>query len=542
MMHPENLLRQIENEPYRVLAEACRRNFFFFVKEFWEIIIDEEPVWNWHIPFLCKEFEKLLWPVIARLPKPYDLVINISPGTTKTTIASIMFPAWAWIARLPAGYDEKAEHLARKRAQRLYLDDPRPGGSNLRFITGSYALDIALKNSAFSRDIIKSDKYNLYFPEIALRSDQDAKTDYANTQRGSRFSTSVGAKVTGVHAHIIGIDDPIDPEQALSDPDRIRANEFIDNIRTRTVEKRVTPIYLIMQRLHEEDPTNKLLKGAKKVRHIRLPGDDSWTIAPDELRREYEKNDGLFDPVRMSREILEDLRFILGPNKYGGQIGQDPKPREGGMFQKKWFEIVEAAPEGGFMARGWDFAGTKVTGKAKSLQAATVGVLVKLVGARVREGKLVSGTVYIMDEAHGYTTGAETRKMMRACASQDGVECIQDIPQDPGQAGKDQVTNMVANLHGFVTKFSVESGDKAVRAEPLSAQCEVGNVKLVKGIWNSEWLEEVTFFPNGRKDRVDATVRAYNRVVRMAIAASTQIAVGGPEGIENERAFVPERG
>jgi hypothetical protein len=65
-------------------------------------------------------------------------------------------------------------------------------------------------------------------------------------------------------------------------------------------------------------------------------------------------------------------------------------------------------------------------------------------------------------------------------------------------------------------------------------------VKLVKGAWNKDWLDEVTLFPNARKDRVDATVRAYNRALRLAAAAARS--VGGPEGVANDRAMSPGEG
>ena len=76
----------------------------------------------------------------------------------------------------------------------------------------------------------------------------------------------------------------------------------------------------------------------------------------------------------------------------------------------------------------------------------------------------------------------------------------------------------------------MESGDKIVRADPFSAQCEAGNVKLVRGEWNNPWLEEMTIFPNGRKDRSDATVRAYNRIIK---TAQSQLAfrLGKPRGV-----------
>ena len=97
---------------------------------------------------------------------------------------------------------------------------------------------------------------------------------------------------------------------------------------------------------------------------------------------------------------------------------------------------------------------------------------------------------------------------------QDGPDVTADIPQDPGQAGKSQVRYMVQQLPGYNVRFSPESGDKEVRATPLSAQAEAGNVKLVRGAWNATFLEEAEIFPNSDyKDQVDAASRAFNRLV-----------------------------
>src|SRR5688572_470905 len=79
------------------LAQSiCRESFYHFVKEFWEVLIPEELVPNWHIKFLCDEAQKLAERIFRRLPKEHDMVVNIPPGTTKSTIFSIMFPAWLW--------------------------------------------------------------------------------------------------------------------------------------------------------------------------------------------------------------------------------------------------------------------------------------------------------------------------------------------------------------------------------------------------------------------------------------------------------------
>ena len=80
-----------------VKAELCKRDFFFFVQEFWGEIIPDEPVYNWHIKYLCDELQQIVERVARREDKLYDLVINIPPGTSKSTIATVMLPAWAWI-------------------------------------------------------------------------------------------------------------------------------------------------------------------------------------------------------------------------------------------------------------------------------------------------------------------------------------------------------------------------------------------------------------------------------------------------------------
>src|SRR4051812_20029057 len=87
----------------QIKAELCRRSFYRFVQDFWEIIIPEDPVWNWHIKYLCDEAQEIIMRLRKtadhpkREKKPHDLIINIPPGSTKSTILSIMLPAWAWV-------------------------------------------------------------------------------------------------------------------------------------------------------------------------------------------------------------------------------------------------------------------------------------------------------------------------------------------------------------------------------------------------------------------------------------------------------------
>lgn len=520
MIVAENpIIQEVFLNPHLVKAERCRRSLFFFIQEFWDVVIKEDPVYNWHIPFLCKELEKIAYRVIANQPKLYDLIINIPPGTTKSTIMAQMFPVWVWVAKLPENY------LSKK------IVPIKKTGAHCRFITGSYSSALALEHAEYSRDIIRSDKFKLYFPDVEIRYDKDMKSNYKNTEGGTRFSTSVGATVTGTHGHFIIIDDPLNPGQATSDTERESANRWIDiTLSTRKVNKEITPTILIMQRLHQDDPTGHLLnKKEKKIKHICLPGDTLYDVKPKKLKRKY--IDGLLDPSRLNRKVLLEMHTDLGSYGYAGQVGQDPRPREGGMFQRDWFEIVEVAPAGGTISvRGWDFAGTSEfeAKKQSSNPAYTAGVKMKS----------VNGVFYIEHVIRFRGSPGAVRKSLLNMASQDGTDVLVDGPQDPGQAGKAQAQDFAAYLAGYNVRFSPESGDKVLRAEPFSAQCEAGNVKLIRGKWNDDYLDESEFFPNGFKDQIDAAARAFRRLLK--IMKTNLIMIGGPGNVINTNQLRPD--
>ena len=108
----------------------------------------------------------------------------------------------------------------------------------------------------------------------------------------------------------------------------------------------------------------------------------------------------------------------------------------------------------------------------------------------------------------------KVQEQVKAAAKDDGFDVIQDLPQDPGQAGKAQVTAMAKLLHGFNFRSSPESGDKETRAVPFAAQVEAHNVFLVKATWNYDFVEEAATFPTGTfKDQIDAASRAYAAVL-----------------------------
>jgi predicted phage terminase large subunit-like protein len=107
-------------------------------------------------------------------------------------------------------------------------------------------------------------------------------------------------------------------------------------------------------------------------------------------------------------------------------------------------------------------------------------------------------------------TPRQVEELMVNTAQKDGPKVIVAIPEDPGQAGKSQMSYLTRQLAGFSVISSRETGSKATRAMPLASQVEAGNVSIVRAEWGRALLDEMRDFPWGKKDdQVDALVRAF---------------------------------
>ncbi len=464
-----------------LVRSICEESFYEFVREFWYSIIQETPVWNWHIKYLCDELQLLAEDVFAKKPKKYDLIINVSPGSTKSTIASVMFPAWTWTRQASA-----------------------------RCICGSYAHPLALDLSRKSRDVVTSDRradngpgFVDCWPEIKLREDQNTKGYFANTKGGIRYAVGVNGSVTGMHAHFIIVDDPLNPNESTSEVEVKKANRWMDEtLSSRKVNKEITPTILIMQRLHQIDPTGERLEKKVPVKHICLPADcTEYEVKPPELSERY--IDGLMDPVRLSKKILTEARENLGEYGYASQFGQSPIPRGGGQFKIEHIAIGQP-PFGGNgivrKARFWDFASTDGGGDW------TVGGLL---------GYDEQNRVWILDIIRGQWSPAKRMSVIKQTAENDGRDVIIGIEQEPGSSGKDSVEAAIRMLQGFRVYPVRATGSKSDRAEPLAVQVDGENVSIQRAGWNRELLDEMKYFPNSRHDdQVDAIAGAYNLLTK----------------------------
>ena len=472
LLKAELARREAAEEMERVNRDAdkirarCGR-LIEFVKEFWPVL---EPnatfVNNWHIQAICEHLEAVTDGRINRL------LITVPPGSMKSLLVSVFWQAWEWG---PAG---------------------KPF---LRYLSTAFNDGPVLRDAGKFLNLVTSEKFQALWP---LRLDRSALTAMENEARGDRRAVAFGS-LTSQRGDRLVIDDPHSTTTAESDVERFKTTrQFREGALNRLNDAQRSAIVVIMQRLHEEDLAGVILALKMGFVHLMLPQE----FEPERRCetsigfRDPRTYDGeLLDPVRWPRDIWEKYKRETTAYAIAGQYQQRPAPREGGIFKRHWFEIVNAVPAGAQYVRGWDLAATK-----SESAPYTAGVLLAL----------KDGVYYVEDVVRERGGPADVERLIYNTAVFDGTDVRISLPQDPGQAGKVQALALAKLLAGFDARFSPESGDKQERAMPVSAQAEVGNVKIVRGAWNQPFLDELCSFPTGSyKDQVDGLSRAFSMLL-----------------------------
>ncbi|TPG26526.1 phage terminase large subunit [Variovorax guangxiensis] len=180
------------------------------------------------------------------------------------------------------------------------------------------------------------------------------------------------------------------------------------------------------------------------------------------------------------------------------------RPASGLYFKRHWVKVVEAAPADLDIVRGWDLAATEKTDNNDPDW--TSGV--KLGRSRSTGRYIILHRVALRAAPH------TVEQTIMNTAAADGRSVIVRLPQDPGQAGKSQAQTLVIKLAGYIAKTTRPTGDKIVRFSPFSAQCEAGNVDVLRGPWNGDLYDNLEAFPEAaHDDDVDACSEAFGHFV-----------------------------
>ncbi len=290
-------------------ARELQQNLSLFIRRSWEIIEPgTEYIHNWHIDLICEYLQAVRDEQITRL------IINVPPRSMKSTITTINFPTWWWA-----------------------------GEPSMRFLFASYADSLAKAHSIARRDILLSEWYQARWGEkVRLAEDQNEKREFKNTERGHMIAVPIGGGLTGRGGNCIIIDDPQSPEQADSETERLRAIRYIrKTLLSRLDDKKRGRIIMIMQRVHQKDPTAELLADGNWT-HLVLPAEATKKVVIDFPRshRKVERKIGdLLWPEREGKKELAIMRAGMTEVGYACQYQQQPAPQQGAILKREWWRF-----------------------------------------------------------------------------------------------------------------------------------------------------------------------------------------------------------
>lgn len=283
-------------------------------------------------PYIVGEHHKLIFNALDDVVKgkTKKLIINIGPRYGKTEICSINFIAYGFALNPLSNF--------------LHL---------------SYSGGLTKENSMAVKDILESEYYKNIFPDTRIMFGRNTKSKWQTTLGGGMYATSTQGQITGFgagrvdkeeehspeeiidefmlrfnpngFAGAIVIDDPLKPEDALSDVVRESVNRRFETTIRNRVNSRNTPIIIIMQRLHEHDLCGYLLETEP----------DEWKVLslPVITRDENGKDQALWP----FKHTLEELRKLEDINSFvfQTQYMQNPTPLEGLMYRTfKTYDII----------------------------------------------------------------------------------------------------------------------------------------------------------------------------------------------------------
>lgn len=449
----------------------CFNSFYFFFKTFWPEMSGETYIDNWHIKYICDVLQEK-GMMIAREEKMREtLVINVPPGSSKSTMCTVAFPLWMWLHK-----------------------------PSCTTVNVSFSADLSKDHQDLSKAIPDSERWHVLFDDILTRIYGEPikvtisnKNKIQNNFKGKRFNSAVTG-VTGKHADIIIEDDPLNPEQAFSDTERATAIRVHDQtISSRIKNDNCYLNIIIAQRLHEEDVCGHVLKQNIPITHICFPGEitSNTKVVPKECEQFYV--DGILNPIRKGREVLDIAKIKLGDG-YSSQILQMPFNLEESDIKPSMFEELPSVRDDIV----WDvWVDGAFTEKTKN---DPTGIdLIQRVGNDIYwkqsydvRKKLPDLLAFIIElEKTGQFDKQKSRIFIEPKAS--GYPLAQYIE-------KETEYNFVLIGDGNPNEAKLVAGGHEARHQMIKPKAQSGRIKVVKGNWNKDSIIQICGFPKAAHD------------------------------------------
>lgn len=463
------------------LTRAAHKNSFFeFFK--WAFCIlnpGEEYEDAPHISVICSIAQKEIERVIRNEEANGDFIINIPPRASKTLIMSVCLNAWTWTLK-----------------------------PDLNFICVSFDETLVLMNAGLTKDLIKSPEYQHYYKDVyQIRKDSDAKELYTNNKGGYRLSKTTGSNITGFSGCILIIDDPQNPKTAESEVLRKTSIDYYEKaLYNRKTPVRIAVIFIIMQRLQEQDLSGHLLKKNPELyNHICLPAILSNKVYPRELKSLY-SNEGLLDPKRLPQKILDSFKKVLGGRGFAGQYEQVPYEEKGQIFSRDWFEIIEPSS----ITR--DPINCPINFIIDSAYTSKQENDATAILTCFRIGRYL----FILDVVQVWMTFPDLIRFLKEYTRGMGYTEGSKIYIEPKASGISIVQQLQAETSLNVIESAPPKEDKVTRAHAITPVCEARRVKIVKGTgFEIDFLDQlVSFSPIAKRDdMVDTLINGIREIL-----------------------------
>ena len=466
-------------------ALVARGKLIDFVRMAWAHIDPSPYVDAWHIEEICEHLE-----AVSR-GECRKLLINIVPGHSKTSVVSILWPAWDWI-----------KHPERK------------------YIAASYDAKLALRSARTMRDLVRGPWFQERWGGLGgveiTRAQSAAIGAFKNNCGGFRLSTSTGAGVLGWHADVQVVDDPHSAKEltgALSSVQQHLEKARVwwqETMTTRAVNRSTLARVVVMQRLHERDLSSVCLAEGGYT-HLCLPlhyreyrckqfslpsrtpwGGDRRTVVGELLCEE-----------RIPETEAVTMRTTMGSAVADAQLEQCPASAAGALVKRRWLDqFWTELPKGGQFIQSWD-----CTFKDAATSDYVVGQVWYSKGGRY----------YLVDQV---------RERMNVTATAVAIKTLaHKWPKARGKLVEDKangpaVVDMLRREVAGLILVNPEGG-KMSRLNAVVPLFEAGNVYLPDPAthpWVHDWIEELATFPGApHDDQVDACSQA---LLRLHVATS----------------------
>ena len=445
-------------------ALEAEKKLSVFVKQAWPVLEPGTPyIHGWHIDAICEHLEAVTNGYI------HKLLINMPPRHMKSTLVSVIWPAWEW-TRFPW----------------------------LKYLYSSYSLNLSIRDSVACRRLIMSPWYQSNWGhQFQLSEEQNVKMRFENSRHGVRIATSVGGTTTGEGGDRVVCDDAHSVKDAESDLIRQGAVDWwTQAMSTRLNDPKRGAFVVVGQRVHANDLSGKLIESGD-YEHLCLParyeGEKThWSIGWQDPRKVKGE---LLWPERFDEKTMASLERTLGSYAAAAQLQQRPTPAEGGIFKKDWFKPYESRPKFARIIESWDTA----TG-VKDTDAFSVGQA---------WGETVDGFLYLLHVSRGRWAFPDLKRQVRSLHKRFNGSAI--LVEDKS-SGRQICQELGSGEHLPIIPIKVGKMDKEARAMAASSTVEAGMVHIpANAPWLAEFMQEVLTFPKSAyKDQVDTMTQAIN--------------------------------